>query len=138
MPDIVQYPNVGALFVAGKMKTALAGCKLRLFQDGMGIVVGPSLTAAQLIAAEATFDGYAAITIAAMTAPLLNPVGGASISTGSQQFAIAAPYTVTNVIAGGWLEDSTGVLVMAWSYGTPKALVNPGDGIPVEQILVYG
>lgn len=138
MADVLKYPNAGALFIAGKVRTALANCKLRLFKDGMGIVVGPSLTAAQLAAAEADYDGYAAITVAAMTAPLLNPLGGASISTGSQQFAIAAPYAVTNVIGGGWLEDSTGALVMAWSYGEAKPLVGAGDGIPVEQILLYG
>lgn len=138
MADIVRYPNSGALWLAGKVKTALVNCKVRLFKDGMGIVVGPALVVADLIAAEADYDGYAAITVAATSAPLLNPLGGASISTGEQQFQIDAPYATPNVIGGGWLEDSTGALVMAWSYGEPKSLVGAGDGIPVTQILLFG
>jgi hypothetical protein len=138
MADVVKYTNAGALWLAGKVKTALVNCKMRLFKDGMGIVVSPSLVVADLIAAEADYTGYVEKTIAAMSAPLLNPVGGASISTGEQQFQIDAPYTVTNVIGGGWIEDSTGALVMAWSYGEAKPLVGAGDGIPVTQILVFG
>lgn len=138
MADIIKYPNAGALWLAGKVKTALVNCKLRLFKDGEGITVGPTLTAAALVAAEADYTGYAAITVAAMSAPLLNPLGGASISTSTQQFATASPYTDPNVIGGGWLEDSTGALVMAWSYDQPKSMVGAGDGIPVEMILLFG
>lgn len=136
--DVIKYPSAGALWLAGIVRTALAGCKIRLFKDGEGIVVGPALTLAALEAAEADFTGYAEITVANMTAPLLNPLGGASISTSTQQFAMAAPYTTPNVIAGGWIETATGDLVMAWSYGEPKSLVGAGDGIPVEEILLFG
>jgi hypothetical protein len=136
--DIVKYPNAGALFLAGLVRTALAGCKIRLFKDGEGIIVGPALTLAQLEAAEADFTGYAEIVVANMLAPGLNPLGGASITTGTQQFATAAPYTITNMVGGGWLETATGDLLLAWSYGEAKGMIGAGDVIPVEQILLYG
>lgn len=135
---MVKYPNSGALWLAGVVRTALAGCVMKLFKDGEGIVVGPALTIAELTAAEADYTGYAGITVAAMTAPLLNPLGGASISTATQQFAITAPYTLPNVIGGGWIEDSTGALVMAWSYDNAISLTGAGDGIPVEQLFLFG
>lgn len=138
MPDIVKYPNAGALWLAGKVRTALAGCKLRLFKAGSGINVGPGLLLADLVAAEVTFTGYAEITVAAMMAPGLNPLGGASISTGTQQFATAAPYTTPDTVGGGWMEDSTGALVMAWQYDQPKGMSGEGDTLPVEQILLFG
>lgn len=135
---MVSYCNAGSLWLAGKAQAALANCKLRLYQDGMGIVIGPTLTQTALDAAVATFTGYADITVAAMTAPLLNPIGGASISTGSRQFAMASPYTTSNVIAGGWIEDSTGALVMAFSFAQPISITGAGDGIPVEQVFLFG
>lgn len=132
------YPNSGALWGAGLLQTALADAEIHLFQDGMGIIVQPSLTLTDLEAAEADYTGYAMVTVADWLAPLLNPVGGASIDSGVGQFAIASPYTVSNVIGGGWLQTAGGVLVSAWDYSPTRTLAGAGDGFPVDLILVFG
>lgn len=135
---MIAYPNTGMLWGAGLLQTALAGSKIRLFQDGQGINVGPALTLAELEAAECDFTGYTEATIANWLAPLLNPVGGASTDSGSVQFAISAPYTVSNVVGGGWVETAGGVLVAAWNYDPVRPVLGAGDGISVDLFLIFG
>lgn len=132
------YPNSGALWGAGLLRTALAGSEVHLYQASMGIVINPALTLAELEAAEANYTGYAAEAITAFAAPLLNPLGGASIDSGSVQFAIESPYTVPNVIGGGWIQTTGGVLVAAWNYDPTRGLVGAGDGFPVDLFLLFG
>jgi hypothetical protein len=131
------YPNAGALAIAEAIQTLLAGSDLHLFQSG-SVSLTPSTTLAELDAVEADFTGYAVITIAAWLDPLLNPLGGASIECGTQQFAIAAPYTVSNVIQGWYLTETGGDLICAGDFPQPVALVGAGDGIPVNVQLVFG
>lgn len=135
---MIIYPNSGALWGAGLLRTGLANALIKLFKAGAGISVNPALTLTQLEAAEADYTGYAPITVATFTTPLLNPVAGASVSSGTQQFQIAAPYTVANVIGGGWIESAGGVLVAAWDFDPTRTLAMAGDGIPFEFIAIFG
>lgn len=135
---MIIYPNAGALWGAGLLKTALALSEIHLFKSGMSIVVNPGLTLAELELAEADYTGYAAEEVTAFSVPLLNPIGGASVNSGSVQFQIAAPYTVGNVIGGGWIQTTGGVLVAAWDYDPTRALVGAGDGFPVDLFLLFG
>jgi hypothetical protein len=137
MADIIRYTNAGALYVAGVMQLELALCKLKLFKAGE-ITLSAGTTKAELDAAECDFTGYAAKTVTAMTDPLLFPGGGASISTGTVQFAAGAPPITANLVGGGWLETAAGEVLMAWQYETPRGVAGVGDGVPVEQILVFG
>lgn len=136
MPAI-QYPNAGALWLAGIVQTALAASVLSLYQVG-SITLGPLTTKAELEAAEADYTGYATETITTWFDPLLNALGGASIESGLKQFQIDAPYTVPNTIQGWWIEESGGELVCAGDFTTPKALVGAGDGIPFNVELIFG
>lgn len=136
MPTML-YPNSGALALAANVQTFLANSDLHLFQSG-SVVLGPGTTLAELDGAEADYTGYSVITIASWLAPLLNPLGGASIECGTQQFAIASPYTVSNVIQGWYLTESGGDLICAGDLPQPVALVGAGDGIPLNVQLVFG
>lgn len=135
---MIAYMNSGMLWGAGLLETALAACEIHLFKSGEGIVIGPSLLLADLVAAKADYTGYLEITVAAMLAPVLNPLGGGSTTTGTQQFATAAPYTVGNSIGGGWIQDAAGVLLMAWDYDPPRVMAGAGDAIPAEVVFLFG
>jgi len=87
---------------------------------------------------EADYTGYAFAALATWFDPLLNPAGGASIESGLQQFAIASPYTVPNVISGWWVQDSGGDLVCAGNFADDKPLAGAGDGIPMNVELIFG
>lgn len=132
------YPNVGALWVALQMQTALAGAALRLFQSGV-VTLTAATVLADLTAEEADYTGYPAggEVIAAWTDPLLNPAGGASIESGLFQFQIAAPYTVPNTIQGWFIVEAGGVLVCAGDFPQTKNLVGAGDGIPFNVELIF-
>jgi len=135
---VIIYPNTGALWGAGLLRTALAASEIHLFRAAMGITINPALTLAELVAAEATYTGYAAEEITTFAAPLLNPLGGASTNSGTVQFQIASPYTVPNVIGGGWIQTAGGVLVAAWDYDPTRTLAGAGDGFPVDLFLLFG
>ena len=135
---MILYPNSGLLWGAGLLKTALANSKIRLFKADAGIILTNATTQAELVAGECDFTGYAAITVAAWNNPLLNPVGGAGIDSGLQQFATANPYTVGNSVGGGWVETAGGVLVAAWNYDPARSCNGAGDGVPVDLILIFG
>jgi hypothetical protein len=136
MPAIL-YPNSGALWLAGVVKTALINSVLHLFQSG-DVTLTPLTTLDELEDAECDYTGYVEQTIAAWLSPLLNPLGGASIESGLKQFSIAAPYTVTNMAGGWWIQDSTAALVCAGEFPTPRPLAGAGDGVPFNVELVFG
>lgn len=131
------YPNEGALWLAGVVRTALAASHMNLFQNGT-VTLSPSTTLAQLTAVVADYTGYAEQDIATWFAPLLNPLGGASIESGLLQFAIAAPYTVSNTIQGWYLTNAADELVCAGDFAAPRDLVGAGDGIPFNVELIFG
>lgn len=137
MPTLI-YPNAGSLKVAEVMRTALADAELRLFKAGAGIVLQPTTTLAQLAAAEADYTGYSAATIAAWLPPLLSPLGGASIESGTVQFQTQSPYTVGNTIQGWYLVDGGGGLIVCGDFPQTIAMLGNGDGIPMNLQLVFG
>jgi hypothetical protein len=131
------FPNSGTLLIAGLLKTALAASKLRLIK-GDFFLPGASTTRDDLLALEADFTGYPAggAPIANFLAPLLNPVGGASIDWPTIQFAAASPYTVGNVICGWWIETTDGVLVAVGSFASSIPIGQAGQGFPISGSLV--
>lgn len=135
---MIIYPNTGLLWGASLLKTGLLNAEFHLFKAGEGIILSSALTLAELVAAEADYTGYADI-VPTWADPLLNPVGGAGTDSGLAQFAPAAPYTVGNVIGGGWVQTAGGILVAAWDYEAPgRVMAGPGDGIPVDLIMLFG
>lgn len=135
---MILWMNEGALWGAAILRTALEDAEFHLFKSGEGITINRTLTLAALEAAEADYTGYAAIVITAFGPPILMPGGGAGVNSGSQLFAIASPYSVGNTIGGGWCQSADGDLLFAWNYDPVIGLSGPGQGIPVEQIPVFG
>lgn len=140
MPTTFIYPNVGALWLAAQVQAALAASEVGLYQSGVGVVLTPTTTLADLeaVGTEADYTGYARETIAAFTAPLLSPLGGAAIQSGLLVFAIAAPYTVPNTLQGWFLVEPGGELLCAGDFATTKSFVGAGDGYPFNIELVFG
>lgn len=130
------YPSAGALWLAGIVKTALINSVVKLFKAGF--IPSVNTVSADLDAQECDYTGYASQTIAAWQAPLLNPIGGASIDSGLKQFAAASPYTIGNVSGGYWLEASGGDLVMVSTFSTDRSIAAAGQGVGVDITLVFG
>jgi hypothetical protein len=129
------YPLLATLWIAGLVQTALAGSKLRLFQNSITPTI--NTTIAELEAAEADFSGYSEKTITAFLAPYLG-VTGANINSPLLQFDSATPFSVSNSIGGAWIEDSTGDLVSVITFPEPVAMGAVGQSLPVSQVLSFG
>lgn len=138
MPDIQLYTNEAAMAKATVLKTNLALSKLRLFQTG--VVIDRFTTKAQLVAAEATFDGYPAggYALTAWTGPIQPQSGGAVITAPLINPAFSTPSDppVTNTVTGWWVEDAAGSVRLLGTYDPGRLMTKVGDGWPVVvQIL---
>ena len=123
--------NAGALALGTREKTAMAASVLKLFKTN--IALGINTVVADLTAAEADFDGYAAITVTNMLAPVYDPAGGVSIESGTQQFAyVDGDDHITNTIYGWWHETAAGVLLSCASFDDPIPMAVNGQGIPLN------
>ncbi len=131
------YPNISALYIAGLVKTALAASMLKLY-TAIASPLGPGTVVGDFT--EATFSGYTAITIANFLAPYIDPAGGSSIQSGTQQFNYVEPMSgpVGEVCLGFWLENAAGDLVVAGNFDAPISMNANGDAIPVNITLNYG
>jgi len=138
--DTQFYTVDAAVTKATAIKTALALSKLRLFQAPFT----PSTfsTKAQLVAAEATFDGYptGGYALTAWTGPTVPDGGGALITSPlvNINYGPADDPPVTNQIAGWWVEDAAGNvrLVGIFNPARPEAVV--GDGFAFVIQIVEG
>lgn len=132
----VYRTNEGAMALASREKTVLVNSKVKLFKSGL--VLSTTTTVAQLAAVECDFDGYAAITIAAWLAPLLDPDGGASIESGVQQFAwVHVTDDIGNLVGGWWIELAAGTMVACGAFDSPISLGALGQGIPLSVKLLF-
>lgn len=107
-----------------------------LHQFQQGWVPTPSSSAADYAANEADYDGYAAITLATWSAPVLAPGSGwmtfGPQSTFRWTFNVDA---VGNSIGGYWVETAGGVVTDYVIYDTAKPMQGPGQSdtqTPVE------
>jgi hypothetical protein len=141
MPTAFLYPNVGALWLAGIVQTAMAGSTVDLFQAGQGIILGPTTALADLtdVTVLANFTGYAQQTVAAWLGPFLDSGGGAAIDSGEVYFATGAPYTVENNIQGWFVTDVGGtVLICAGDFAAIKGMAGAGAAIMFIIHLAFG
>lgn len=131
------YPNGGAMILAATVRTSLAGSKLCLYQ-----AIANPLSVSTVLAdfTEADYSGYAQKTITNFLAAYLDPTGGASIQSGTQQFQFVTPVgdPVTNTILGFYLLDSDGDLILAGSFENSVAMAADGDAIPMNVVLNFG
>lgn len=131
----VFYPKAGSFWLAGEVQTLLANSVMSLFQSSLTPTV--NTTKAELEAAEATYTGYAAETLAAWGDPYTSPAGGASVASPLVQFQTAAPYTTGNNIGGAWIETATGDLVAIITFPDEVPMAALGDAIPISQVLTF-
>jgi len=129
------YPNSAALLIAGLVRTELAGSKMKLFQ-AISAPLSPSTVIGDFT--EADYEGYVEKTIANWLNPYLDPVGGASIQSGTQQFDYDPLPGVTNVILGFYVTNAGGDLIIAGTFANPIPMAAPGDSIPNNVTLNYG
>ncbi len=134
----VFYPNSGTLEIASGVQTMLALSKLRLFKSTLS--PGVTTTKAQLLAEEADFTGYPAggETVTAFLSPGLYPLGGASISAPTEQFATTDPTIVGNLIGGWWLENAGGDVIAIGTFPSPVPMQTPFQILPITITLVFG
>lgn len=129
----------GATAWATVTKTALAAGKLRLTQ---GLVISAITTKAQLVAAEATFDGYPAggYALAAWTGPINFSGGGAVITSPlvNPAYGPAGVPPVQNSVNGYWVETAGGDVYIAGNYDPVNPMNIVGDGFPSITQFVIG
>lgn len=114
-------------------QTALVNCKIRLFQDTLGDLSNTT-TKAQMVTAEATYTGYAAIVVAAVLDPYLLPGGGANLQIPTQQFQPTGT-AVTNMIRGWWVETATGEIQVAARFDADIPMTDVTSAIPLDVIF---
>ena len=131
------YPNTAALFLATTIRTALAASHMALY-TALARPIGPAVTLGDIT--EASYDGYVRKAIANFLPSYLDPSGGASIQSGTQQFdygPVGAP-PVTNNVLGFYLLDAAGAVVVIGSFDSAVPMSIVGDSIPVNLTLNYG
>lgn len=138
MPDSQFYTQQAALAKAGEIKTALALSKLCLFKADLS--PNQFTTKAELEAAECDFDGYTSggYTLTAWTGPLIDPNGGAILTSPLVNIAYgpAEDPPVTNSVGGWWIEDASGDVRLVGTYNPPRNANMVGAGWPfVAQIV---
>ena len=122
------FPLEGCLATANEVKTAMAASIMHLFKSSL--TPDPSTATADYTAAEADFDGYATITIAAWNVPILAPGTGYLISTPLMVFVwVFDTDSVGNVIAGCYCLDATGKNRLVVIFDNPIPMQQAGQGI---------
>ena len=140
MADYQQYTQEAAITKATEIKTALALSKFRLVKGPFSLTA--FTTRAELIAAEADFDGYVAggYTLTAWTGPNNAEGGGAVITSPlvNPAYGPAGDPPVTNEIVAWWIDDAGGDVRVAGTYAPGRMMQQVGDGFPVVVQIVEG
>ena len=143
MADRQFYTAEAANAKAVDIQTALAAGKLRLIDAAKLPAPNTFTTRAELIAAEATFDGYTAggYAVAAWTGPSNTPGGGSTLTSAlvNVEYGPAGTPPVANSISGWWYDDATAPtpqVRVVGVYDPPRPMGDVGDAIVwVDQIV---
>lgn len=118
------------------MQTALAGCSFKLFQASL--VPTPSTPVADYDAAEANYDTYAAVTVAAWNDPALAEGSGFAIQSPLAVWNTGATDPVVpNMIGGLYVVDAGGALRGTLIFDTPIPMQLAYQNIPVSITLLF-
>jgi hypothetical protein len=130
------YPTLAQIELVNLLKVPFATATIHLCSSQ--VTLTPTLQLAALTAAEATFTGYAAVTLTAIPAAYSDPVnGGISNAIPLTQFNTASPYTVGNDIWGGWIEDAASNLLVAWMTSAAWGMQGAGNSLPLNLLLNF-
>jgi len=135
MPDISALSLSGALVQATAGQARNANSVLHLFKAPFAPT--PTTTKAEFEAQECDYDGYAPLTIATWSAPVLAGTGYMTYAP-TQTF----PWTldtdaVGNQVGGHWLETAGGVLLDYSIYDPSIPCQGPGQAVIKTPIEVY-
>jgi hypothetical protein len=110
----------------------LDGATVRLYQSAL--TPGQGTTLANLVAAEATFDGYAAQTLAMDT----GYINGANQAVAESQLLVWTPTgsVASNSIGGAWSDDGTGAIII-WPLDAPVSLAGPTTTLKIVATDAY-
>jgi hypothetical protein len=122
--------NVGS--VVGLLDSAVA----RLFNTSLASLA-PNTTAAELVAAEATFSGYNTAGKVVVFGTTILAGGGAEVASGLLQFDFVAPVgtPVPDTVAGFWIENTDGVPIFAAQFAAPIPMTQNGNAVAF--VVVY-
>lgn len=128
MADSSFLTSVGSEQLAALVQTQLAECTMHLFQSSLLPSPTPLTPLSAFLAAEANFDGYAPVTIAAFADPVL--AGNAwAIFAPTQTFRYTFSTGVVNTIGGYWIEDADGNLQTYVVFNPAENAAGPGQAI---------
>ena len=128
MADVSTVSQTGAFSNAENAVSALEGATMHLFQ---GSLITPTAlsTAAEFLAAEATFDGYSPSTIAEWSDPPVLAGQAWAIYAPTQTFRYTFSAGVVNAIGGYFILDSGGVLIGYTTFSPWENAASPGQAI---------
>lgn len=133
-PPAEQLSEITAALAAN-----LATYKVHLTQTAVPLSPVPAL--ADLVAAEATFTGYAAVAVAAPPVPFPDLVqSGVSWTSPNLNFAVGSTPTVGNNIVGFWVEYPSSAPTALYLYGefnTPVPMQEALDQLNLQFTLNY-
>lgn len=135
MADASFVSQQGAFDAAVAAQTALENAVMHLFIAGE-ITPTPLSTAADFLAAEANFDGYAPATIATWAAPVL--AGSAwAIYAPTQTFRYTFSAGAVNSIGGYFIITAGGDLLGYTTFNPAENAASPGQAIIRTPVNVY-
>lgn len=116
------------------LQTRMAGMTVHLFTDALGGALSKTTTKAQLTTAEATYTGYAAMTIATLPLPYAVPGDGANLQPPTQQFQPTGT-AVANMVRGWWTQTAAGDIDLAGQFDSDIPMADPTNAIPLDIIF---
>ena len=126
--------NEAAINILTEKATLLANMKVRLFTDALTALTNKT-TKAEMVAAEATYTGYAPIVVVAPPPPYLVPGNGANLQIPTVQFQPTGPVLVTNMIRGWWVELMAGAVQLMGRFDSDISMADVTDAIPLDIIF---
>lgn len=135
MPDTQVRLSTGSLLEAQAAVTRLAESVIHLLGSAVGLTKNSTL--AQLEALEATYDGYAPITMATWNAPILGATSGWLIYGPQVSFLYDFSVGIQNAIAGYWVETAGGVAVDLVLYATTVPMGANGQALVITPVEVF-
>ena len=108
-----------------------AALKVHLYTAGPSPIL-PTSTPSSFT--EATFTGYAAVTLGTLSGPIITP-GATCEGLFANASFIGTTGLTPQTILGYWIDDGSTNFVLGEAFPTPIQIVHPGDFIDLAAIL---
>ena len=135
MPDSAALSLTGANVEAAAAKTRMAASIASLFQAGFNPT--PNSLKIDFEAEEADYDGYAPVTIATWSDPILAGDGWMTFAPTQNIPWVFDADAVGNAIGGYWLETAGGVVIGYGVFDPARAVTGPGMSVIFTPVLQY-